>query len=536
MRVVEAIERPTLDRDDNGLIIYEPDGATLKAFMMSNARVRIIRGPIRSGTSSMCCHEIWRRACEQEPGPDGVRRTRWAVVRNTYPDLAQSTVKTWLNWFPERDFGRFINSKPMVHRMNLKTGIDCEVVFLALDKAEDVSKLRSTEWTGVWINELEYTERDLFDEAESRVGYFPAVKDGGATWSGVIADMNAPTEDNWVVRMTGEVPLPEDLPEDEMGQYIWPVGWDYFRQPPGLIEEMGPDGKTVVGYRLNDKAENLKWIPLVNSSPLYLETIKGKSKRWIDSRIMNRITAPVEGSPVWPQFVEETHVARQTLRYNPNYPLYGGIDFGRRPAAVFCQLINDRWIIIGELLGVDEGATIFAPRVKRWLFQHCPGLFEGTDDYSVEQAIRSGRLRLFGDPKGQDKVQSDETTAYDVFRSFGLKVTPAPIPSNNIQTRIEAVAYVLQTMRDGAPRFLLSPVCVMLKMGMAGGYHFKKGDAQRIEPVKDKYSNPCDALQYVFIGAGEGSVMTGRERREPGASVGGKVKAFKGRRSLRRIS
>lgn len=534
MAALDALPLPVVNRDKNGLAIYEPDGATLRGFMLSDARVRIIRGPIRSGTSSACCHEIWRRACEQAPDQGGVRRTRWAAVRNTYPALQQSTVKTWLNWFPEKDFGRFLNSKPMVHRMNLKPGIDCEVVFLALEKPEDVEKLRSTEWTGIWFNEVEYTPREIFDEGESRVGYYPAIKDGGATWSGVFADLNAPPEDNWLVKLTGEVPIPEDTPEDDLGQYEWPPGWDYFVQPPGLIEEFGADGKTVVGYRLNPEAENLKWLPKVDGKPLYLETIKGKSKRWIDSRIMNRITAPIDGAPVWPQFVLETHVAREALRYNPNYPLYVGKDFGRRPAAVFGQLINDRWVIVGELLGVDEGATIFAPRVKRWMYQNCQGLFDGNDNHSVEEAIRLGRLRMFGDPKGQDKVQSDETTAYDVFRSFGMRVVPAPIPSNNIQTRIEAVAYVLQTMRDGAPRFLLSPTCLTLKMGMAGGYHYKKGDAQRVEPVKDRYSNPCDALQYMFIGAGEGGVMAGRERRESGQHIA-PVQAYKGRRSLRRV-
>lgn len=527
---------PTIERDEHGRVIYEPDGPTLRGFMLSNARVRIIRGPIRSGTSSMCCHEIWRRACEQKPNPnDGVRRTRWAVIRNTYPDLQQSTVKTWLAWFPEKEFGRFIWSKPMVHTLR-KGEVHCEVVFLALDKPEDVSKLRSTEWTGIWFNELEYIPKELFDEAESRAGYFPAVKDGGATWSGVFGDMNAPSEDNWVVMMTGEVPLPEDMPEDDRRQYQWPDGWDYFVQPPGLIEVFGADGKTVDHYKLNPEAENLRWIPKVNGKALYLRTIDGKTKRWVDSRIMNRITAPIDGTPVFPMFVEETHVAKVPLRYNPNWPLHVGLDFGRRPAAVFGQLINDRWQVLGELYGTDQGASVFAPRVRRWLFENCRGLLDGETEQDVEQAIRLGRLRLHGDPKGQDKVQSDETTAYDIFRDHGLRVTPAPVPSNSIRTRLEAVEFVLNGMRDGMPRFLLSPNARRLKMAMAGGYHFKKGDFQRVEPHKDAngYSDVADALQYMLLGAGEGGAMTGRSRPEVGQSK--PVQVYRGRRSLRRVS
>ncbi|TCR64685.1 hypothetical protein [Bosea sp. BK604] len=525
---------PTIERDEHGRVAYEPDGVTLGDFMRSDARVRIIRGPIRSGTSSMCCMEIWRRACEQAPGPDGARRTRWAVVRNTYPDLQQSTVKTWLAWFPENQFGRFIWSKPMVHTMR-KGDVHCEVVFIALDKPEDVSKLRSTEWTGIWFNELEYIPKELFDEAESRAGYYPAVKDGGPTWSGIFGDMNAPSEDNWVVMMTGEVPLPDDMSEDDRRQYQWPKGWDYFVQPTGLLEVFGPDGKTVDSYKLNPKAENLRWIPRINGKALYLETIKGKTKRWIDSRIMNRITAPINGTPVFPMFVEETHVAKVPLRYNPNWPLHVGLDFGRRPAAVFGQLINDRWQIIGELYGTDQGATVFAPRVGRWIIENCPGLLDGGDMRDFESAIRLGRLKLHGDPKGADKVQSDESTAYDVFRDHGLRVVPAPVPSNSIKTRLDAVEFVLNGMRDGMPRFLMSPNARRLKMAMAGGYHFKKGDFQKVEPNKDAngYSDVADALQYLMLGGGEGGAMTGRSR--PGATSTAPVQVYKGRRSLRRV-
>jgi hypothetical protein len=71
---------------------------------------------------------------------------------------------------------------------------------------------------------------------------------------------------------------------------------------------------------------------------------------------------------------------------------------------------------------------------------------------------------------------------------------------------------------------------------MAGGYHFKKGDFQKVEPMKDKngYSDVSDALQYLMLGAGEGSVMTGRDR--PMNKPSAPVQTYKGRRSLRRVS
>ena len=55
-----------------------------------------------------------------------------------------------------------------------------EIDFLALDKPEDVRKLRSTEYTGIAFNELQYIEKELFDEADSRLRY-PSKDEGGLT-------------------------------------------------------------------------------------------------------------------------------------------------------------------------------------------------------------------------------------------------------------------------------------------------------------------------------------------------------------------
>ena len=82
-------------------IRYRPPGPISKAFMLSDAFVRGIRGPFGSGKSTACVFEIMRRAREQPAGFDGVRRSRWAILRNTYPELRTTTIKTWHQWFPE---------------------------------------------------------------------------------------------------------------------------------------------------------------------------------------------------------------------------------------------------------------------------------------------------------------------------------------------------------------------------------------------------------------------------------------------------
>jgi hypothetical protein len=86
---------------------------------------------------------------------------------------------------------------------------------------------------------------------------------------------------------------------------------------------------------------------------------------------------------------------------------------------------------------------------------------------------------------------------------------PPGLKQNMIETRVSAVAAVLNEMSDARPRFVLSPVCRTLKVGMAGRYHNERDDQGELKPSKDRYSHPCDALQYGMLGLGEGRKMIG---------------------------
>jgi hypothetical protein len=50
---------------------------------------------------------------EQRAGLDGVRRLRWGIVRDSYQNRRGTTIRTWLDWFPEERFGRMIGERPM---------------------------------------------------------------------------------------------------------------------------------------------------------------------------------------------------------------------------------------------------------------------------------------------------------------------------------------------------------------------------------------------------------------------------------------
>ncbi len=512
---------PKIDRDEHGRKIYRPGGRVLAEYIADRSHVSIIRGSIGSGTSSASIMKMLAISMEQHKNPDtGLRHTRWCVVRNTFPDLKNTTVKTWLDWLPEEQYGRFYWDRPFRHIVRVGD-MDMEVYFIALDSPDDVRKMRSFEVTGFWFNELEFIEKDIVDEAESRTGRYPAVKDGGAKWDGVIADMNAPREDHWIPLMMGEVPLPDNWTEEERLSYRKPDNWGYFVQPPAMIEQRDGSG-TLIGYEMNPLAENIRWL----KPGYYEEKIKGKSKQWIDSRVLNKITVFVDGKPVWQQFNEETHVSKTPLDPIPGWPVYVGLDFGRNPAMVAGQIVNGRWRIFAELTARDQGASLFAPQVSRLLTQRLGDWVPARRSRELN-AVRGSdgvyQVEFYGDPKGADGTQSDETTAYDIFRKEGMPVDPAPVKNNHIQTRIEAVEHAMIGMVNGSPRFVVCGTnCRTLKVACAGGYHFArlKGTANHKDtPEKDRYSDIADALQYMMLGAGEGRAAIGREHRGSGAPV-----------------
>lgn len=503
---------PTIQRDAQGRKIYKPDGEVLREFLRDRSHVSIIRGSIGSGTSSASIMKIFSISMEQWPNPEtGVRQTRWCVVRNTFPDLKNTTVKTWLDWFPEDQYGRFYWDRPFRHVIKLGD-MEMEVHFIALDSPDDIRKMRSMEMTGFWFNELEFIDKEIIDEAESRTGRYPAVKHGGARWDGVIADMNAPREDHFIPLMMGEVPLPDSWTEEERLSYQKPSNWGYCVQPPAMLEVRDGSG-LLTGYKMNPLAENVRWL----KPGYYEEKIKGKSKQWIDSRVLNKITVFVDGKPVWQQFNTESHVSSTPLEPIPGWTVYVGLDFGRNPAMVMGQIVNGRWRVFAEETGRSIGASLFAPIVKRKLTQRL-GEWEPARSLSASRGADGVySVEFFGDPKGQDGTQSDEVTAYDIFRNLGMPVQPAPVKNNHIQTRIEAVEYAMITMTNGVPRLSVCGTnCRTLKVACAGGYHFariKGTQNHKDTPEKDRYSDIADALQYMMLGAGEGRAAVGREHR-----------------------
>jgi hypothetical protein len=312
------------------------------------------------------------------------------------------------------------------------------------------------------------------------------------------------------------VELPEGISQEDRRALTWPSHWGFFAQPPAIVKIRNQRGE-VVRREISLGAENLRWL----ASDYYLDLLDGNTPDWIDNRLGNETVLVIDGSPVWPMFRRDFHVAREVLKPVPGHDVLVWLDFGRvYPAALFAQEVNGRINVQYEMLGFNEGATIFAPKVKRFLEQHYSG----------------HAFRCVGDPKGRDKGQATEQSAYDVFRANGMPVTPAPVKANDVSQRVEAVAFALNDNPSGINRLVISPLCRTLIVGMSGRYHLVREEDGELRPKKDKYSNLCDCLQYGCLALGEGRRMIGLT---PAAELKGvqtwKRKQGRGDQGMRRV-
>ncbi len=455
-------------------IKYAPPGPVSAAFMQSEAFVRGIRGPVGSGKTTACIFEMIRRAAEQRPGPDGRRKTRWVVIRNTYTELKTTTIKSWHQWMPS-SIGMWKGEGPPTHHI-IDGTFDMEVIFLALDRPDDIKKLLSLEVTGGWINEAREVPKAVLDALTGRVGRFPSALEGGASWFGVLMDTNPPDSDHWWYRLAEE-----ERPSD----------FAFFAQPGGMM--LSDDGKLIP----NPGAENVENLP-----PGYYQRLcQGKDADWILVYVRAQYGFVKDGKPVYSDFVDSVHVRAFDLV--PEWGLRIGVDFGLTPAATFSQRSPlGQWRTHRELVAQDMGAVRFAEELKRVMAQHYQG-------------IRIDSIAC--DPAGDGRAQTDERTPIQILRAANIQAEPAP--TNDLTQRLEAVSVCLRRLVDGQPGFLLHPQCTVLRKGFGGGYAFKRvqvsGDERyRDEPNKNRYSHPHDALQYSFIAGGEGLALISAPERD----------------------
>lgn len=456
---------------------------TARHFHRSDAFIRGLMGPIGSGKSVACVMEMFIRAMRQPNGPDGWKRSRWGVIRNSYPELTSTTLKTFKDWSPP-SYTRIVHSAPITATVRIpQQKLAIEFVFLSYANDDDVKKLLSLELTGGWINEAREVPKSALDNLQGRVGRYPSLRRGGAAWSGVIMDTNPTPTDHWWYKTF----------EEER-----PRGWELFRQP-GAYVHAGED----LGWIPNSGAENLDNLP----PDYYARLIPGHDREWIKVYVGGDYGEVLDGKPVYPEYRDDAHCARQDLEALA-IPLRLGWDFGLTPAVILGQVTPRGQVrILDELVATDMGIRQFANEVVR---PHLAAHYHGIKHVSA------------CDPAGAQRSQTDERSCLDELRAAGF--TPRITPTNAFIPRREAVAGFLNRMTDGRPTFLLSPQCTMLRRGFLGGYRYPKlrlagAERHQDRPEKNAYSHPHDALQYLCLDLYGGMMRQERARQQQQAAA-----------------
>ena len=452
---------------------YKPQGRTLNTFHMTSEFVRGLIGPLGSAKTFSCINEMLRLIHNQTPDRHGVRRSRWCVARNSFPDLNSATIPDFRSITDELPFGKFSMGSPPKWEAHYKrsdgTYVKATVMFRSFDGDQDTKKARGMQLSGCWVDEAGEFNKANLDMLIGRVKRYPAKVEVPDANFAFLFSSNAVPRDHWLA---------------ELALGHTPDGWWIGIQPPGV---------TRVGNRWveNPQAENYQNLP----KGYYQGQIGGKKDSWIRQNLANEFVYHSDGRPIHPDFNEQLHT--DELLPLHGIPLYLGMDWGRTPAAVITQQQpNGQWYILEEIVLDNAGADKLGATVRRVLNARYSG-------FTVSAAT--------GDPSGTAMSQTRDETPFDLFDANSM-LSAQPAHTNDPEVRFATLDNLLTQLIEGQPAILVDKKCVTLIAGLAGEYQFRRIQAAGQERFHDKpdkgpASHVCEALHYNLMGAGESDVL-----------------------------
>ena len=444
-------------------LTYTPPESA-KGFLLSDAFVSLIVGPVGSTKTTAGIMKIAYHAAQMAPCRDGVRRSRAIWVRNTREQLRDTSIPDVLRWYPDGQAGSYLKSE---YKFILRfDDVECEILFRGLDDSNDVRRLLSLQASFGILDEFREINPDIFNALQGRLGRFPSKLDNGV---GCVTDDGRPNAHIW--GMTN----PPDL-DTFWETYLSdpPANASVFFQPSGLSPE----------------ADWVEFLP----DGYYANLAEGKSEDWIDVYINAKFGKSLSGQPVFRSFDRQLHVAKEPLRVIPKVPLLIGVDAGLSPAAVIGQVdYTGRVVIHDALTSEGMGALRFIREKLKPLL---------ANKYSGFSS------RVIIDPAAFQRVQTDERCVADIFKAEGFVVKPAR--TNAIAARLAAVEQYLTRMVDGKPGFIVDPGANQMVLALAGKYRYKLKTTGEFDDKPEKnhpWSDVADALQYLCLHADGGQAF-----------------------------
>lgn len=450
---------------------------TVARFMKSDAFFRLVAGPVGSGKTTGCLFELFRRACEQAPATDGLRYTRFAIVRQTLKQLKDTVLKDITGWL--QGIAEYKVSENTVY---IRIGdVRSEWLLIPLDTPEDQRRLLSLQLTGAWMSECIEMEFQIISPLAGRIGRYPSGNLGSPTWFGIIADTNMPSEgSDWHKLMT------EPPPDTQI--FIQPGGLEpnaenleYLLQTPDTVK---------LDLRIPEQRERRR----EQGRTYYERFVRNNSPEWCIRYVHAQFGPDPSGSAVFRETFKRSFHVVDNVEPVPSFPIIVGQDFGRDPCSIICQVDHrGRLLVLEEVVAEDIGLELHIERSLR------PALMK--DRYLGRS------IAIIGDPAGVAKGSIAEETSFDALKRMGFHAFPAP--TNDVDARIRAVEAFLLGQREGGPAMLIdSKRCPTVVRALDGGYRYgkTKSGLRKPNPDKNEYSHIADALQYACLAAHGGMV------------------------------
>jgi len=449
-----VLEKARQDGRAVNKIVYKPI-PTIEQYLNSSAQIRGVVGPRGSGKTSGAAWDVCHYIPSFLKEKYGILKTRGVIVRNTYTELTDTTMKTVFEWFP---WGKYIAQSSRegskIYRLRSPEGFEVEILFRSCDRPEDVKKFKSMEVTWYWIDESIEIAEQIKLMLKSSIGRYPPrcpVQFGIETTNPPDVEMPMYHQFSWNAPPPGPKPIGDAL---ESHEGFW--------QPPYENE--------------------------ANLRPGYYDDLKdyyADQPDWLDMYVLGKPGIIMKGRSVYNNFRREIHESKEPLVWTGGLLIRGWDNSGNCPACVVIQVPDTgRCQVLREFHTDRDGIVDFTRRVVN----ECNMLFPGAEYID------------WGDPAGAAKYSKREggftSNAKLMLSECGVDVKSS---EQNLTARISSVQHQVNTI-DG---ILIDPSCIRLINGFIGGYCYPEigrnsgifGD----KPEKNRFSHPHDSLQYVLV-------------------------------------
>lgn len=482
-------------------------GPIADAYIASRAFIKGIMGPVGSGKTIASGQAFLQLAKKQGGvmGRDGVlvRKSRFAIIRDTYPNLDRNTIPSWWKIIPKH-VGDFVNSSPRIHRFGFVLRRDghildqlapvlevcqVEMEFRAIGDQTVEDALRGLEVTAALVNEADRTHPDILTFLAGRVGRFGDLDPSLVVDPQIMLDLNGNDDENWTHKVLVEERLPQELTDALMAVSANRPLVEYFEQPEA-VDEHG---------NVNPRAENVENLPEGYYQRQYAFAKMRGNETYILRMLRSKFTPPQSGRSVFPEYLDQIHCAE--FDAIPGVPLFIMADQGLLGAVLIGQFVKGQLRILEEISCVFEteddeievvqlGGETLGRQVKDLLIARYP-------TFTVGDAVC--------DPAGaagEDAINF-RSWRQEFSKGLGFKVRKARVPRNAIAPRLKAVRTRLNMVIGAERGLLVHKRCRMTRRAFRTKYFYPRigkgsgeGYYSDVPKKVQGYSDLMDALQY----------------------------------------